>query len=328
MELKVLGRSDLKKVLDMRSVVEGVKTVYGLKAKGDTEVWPLVAYEFAKQEAVMDIRSGAVLGSEQLHGLKMLNNFPHNREKGIPVFTGMLMVFDSETGLPLGVMDASYITGMRVNRIIAGLTKEIQKSILYICNIKGIGKTACAKLAETTSLSLIEAIPEIRRKVILDVRAALREDPAANNMEEIILSYPGAEAVAVYRIAHFLHTSGVPVIPRIMSEYIHGRTGIDIHPGATIGESFFIDHGTGVVIGETTIIGNNVKIYQGVTLGALSVKKSEQSVKRHPTIEDNVTIYAGATILGGKTVIGAGSIIGGNTWVTKSVPRGSVITIS
>ena len=113
-----------------------------------------------------------------------------------------------------------------------------------------------------------------------------------------------------------------------MSEYIHGRTGIDIHPGATIGESFFIDHGTGVVIGETTIIGNNVKIYQGVTLGALSVKKSEQSVKRHPTIEDNVTIYAGATILGGKTVIGAGSIIGGNTWVTKSVPPGSVITIS
>ena len=142
MELKVLGRSDLKKVLDMRSVVEGVKTVYGLKAKGDTEVWPLVAYEFAKQEAVMDIRSGAVLGSEQLHGLKMLNNFPHNREKGIPVFTGMLMVFDSETGLPLGVMDASYITGMRTGAAGAVGASVLARKDSTVLTVLGAGRQA------------------------------------------------------------------------------------------------------------------------------------------------------------------------------------------
>ncbi len=148
-------------------------------------------------------------------------------------------------------------------------------------------------------------------------------DPAARSIEEIILSYPGPEAILVHRIAHFLHVRGVPIIPRIMSEYIHGKTGIDIHPGATIGESFFIDHGTGVVVGETCIIGNNVKLYQGVTLGALSVKKSMSGKKRHPTIEDDVTIYSGATILGGETVIGKGSTVGGNVWLTESVPAGS-----
>ena len=162
---------------------------------------------------------------------------------------------------------------------------------------------------------------------MLDTKAALAGDPAARSTEEIILSYPGIEAIAVHRLAHFLHINGVPIIPRIMSEYIHGKTGIDIHPGATIGESFFIDHGTGVVIGETCLIGNNVKIYQGVTLGALSVRKDMQAKKRHPTIEDNVTIYAGATILGGSTIIGEGSTIGGNTWVTSSVPPKSLITI-
>ena len=160
----------------------------------------------------------------------------------------------------------------------------------------------------------------------LDVKAGNLGDPAAKSDEEIILSYPGLEAILVHRIAHFLFKCGVPLIPRIMSEHVHGKTGIDIHPGATIGESFFMDHGTGIVIGETCIIGNNVKIYQGVTLGALSVKKNLQNKKRHPTIEDNVTIYANATILGGDTVIGKNSIIGGNTWVTKSVPADTVIT--
>ena len=170
-------------------------------------------------------------------------------------------------------------------------------------------------------------IPEIRRKIQLDVKAAYLGDPAAHSPEEVILSYPGLEAIVVHRLAHFLFINGVPVIPRIMSEHVHGKTGIDIHPGATIGESFCIDHGTGIVIGETTVIGNNVKIYQGVTLGALSVKKDMQNKKRHPTVEDDVTIYAGATILGGETVIGKGSTIGGNTWVTKSVPAGTVLTI-
>ena len=156
--------------------------------------------------------------------------------------------------------------------------------------------------------------------------AAFKGDPAAKSNEEVILSYPGLQAISVYRIANFLHKNGIPIIPRIMSEHVHGTTGIDIHPGATIGESFFIDHGTGVVIGESCIIGNNVKIYQGVTLGALSVKKELMNKKRHPTIEDDVTIYANATILGGNTVIGRKSIIGGNTWVTESVKPESIIT--
>ena len=163
---------------------------------------------------------------------------------------------------------------------------------------------------------------------MLDVAAIFNGDPAAKSKEEVILSYPGLQAILTYRVAHFLCVNGVPVIPRIMSEHIHGRTGIDINPGAEIGDSFFIDHGTGIVIGETSIIGNNVKIYQGVTLGALSVKKELMNKKRHPTIEDDVTIYAGATILGGQTVIGKGSVIGGNTWVTESVPAGTKLIIN
>jgi serine O-acetyltransferase len=163
-----------------------------------------------------------------------------------------------------------------------------------------------------------------------DVRAAHGGDPAAKGLDEIIISYPGIEAVAVYRVAHELHLLKVPLIPRIMTEYAHSKTGIDIHPGATIGENFFIDHGTGVVIGETTEIGNNVRIYQGVTLGALSIKmdasgKIERGKKRHPTIRDNVIIYSGATILGGKTVIGEHSVVGGNVWLTESVTPHTIL---
>lgn len=224
-----------------------------------------------------------------------------------------------------------YITGTRVNNVIATLTKEIQKALVYTVstqkgNTDNIENSHCFKLAEHTALALLEELPEIKRKITLDVEAVFKGDPAARSKEEIILSYPGLEAILIYRIANFLYTNGVPIIPRIMSEYIHGKTGIDINPGATIGESFFIDHGTGIVIGETTVIGNNVKIYQGVTLGALSVKKELKNKKRHPTIEDDVTIYAGATILGGETTIGRGSTIGGNTWVTHSIPAGTVLT--
>lgn len=227
-----------------------------------------------------------------------------------------------------------YVTGQKVNNIIAKLTKEIQKSLIYTKNqqtgseetTSKIAESHCFKLAEATAIALIEEIPEIRRKLSLDIKATVNGDPAAKSNEEVILSYPGLEAICIYRIAHFLFTNGVPIIPRMMSEYIHGKTGIDIHPGAKIGESFFIDHGTGIVIGETCIIGDNVKIYQGVTLGALSVKKELMNKKRHPTVEDDVTIYANATILGGNTVIGRKSIIGGNTWVTESVPAESLIT--
>jgi serine O-acetyltransferase len=169
------------------------------------------------------------------------------------------------------------------------------------------------------------SFPEIARKLDADVQAAYLGDPAAYSKEEVIITYPGFYAVCIYRFAHSLWNLKVPLLPRLMSEYAHEKTGIDIHPGAQVDESFFIDHGTGVVIGETAIIGKNVKIYQGVTLGALSVKKKLQSTKRHPTIEDDVVIYANSIILGGETTVGKGSVIGGNVWLTQSMPAGSVV---
>lgn len=283
----------------------------------------------------IDMLIDGILDSYDRYGLVNRNdaeNFP-NRQNVVSVLSDLQsLVFPGfRVAEDIDPVNIRYVTGQKVNNIIANLTKEIQKALIYILNqTKGnsenITDSHCFKLAEKTAIALIEEIPEIRRKITLDTQAAFNGDPAAKSNEEIILSYPGLEAILVYRIAHFLYENGVPVIPRIMTEHVHGKTGIDIHPGATIGESFFIDHGTGVVIGETCIIGNNVKIYQGVTLGALSVKKNLQNKKRHPTIEDNVTIYANATILGGETIIGHDSIIGGNTWVTESVKAETVIT--
>jgi serine O-acetyltransferase len=178
---------------------------------------------------------------------------------------------------------------------------------------------------ETVTLALFEALPELRRQLNADVCAAYDGDPAARNVEEIVFSYPSIEAIVAYRIANQLHLAGVPMVPRIITEHAHSRTGIDISPGARIGQRFFIDHGTGVVIGETTRIGDDVKLYQSVTLGALSVPRRNDNQKRHPTIEDGVTIYAGATILGGDTIIGARSIVGGNVWLTRSVPPDSKV---
>lgn len=158
-----------------------------------------------------------------------------------------------------------------------------------------------------------------------DAQAILAFDPAAHSIEEVVSAYPGFYAIAVYRLSHELYALKIPILPRLISEYAHSQTGIDINPGATIGTGFFIDHGTGVVVGETCVIGNNVKMYQGVTLGALQVKKSEANVKRHPTIEDNVVIYSGTTILGGQTIIGHDSVIGGNVWLTEGVPPYSIV---
>ena len=169
-------------------------------------------------------------------------------------------------------------------------------------------------------------LPVIRKKLDLDAIAFENNDPASHSLAEIYMAYPGFYAISIYRLSHALYKRGVHILPRMMSEYIHGITGIDIHPGATIGESFYIDHGTGIVIGETSIIGKHVKIYQGVTLGGLQVSKDLASTKRHPTIDDNVTIYANATILGGDIVIGANSIIGANVWITQSVPENSLVT--
>lgn len=179
--------------------------------------------------------------------------------------------------------------------------------------------------AVTIAENFFSVIPEIYRQLIKDAESILHFDPASESLEEVLVAYPGFYATAIYRFSHQLHQYNIPILPRLFSEYAHSKTGIDIHPGAQIGHPFFIDHGTGIVIGETTIIGNNVKIYQGVTLGALNVAKELSEVKRHPTIEDNVIIYANATILGGNTVVGRDSIIGGNVWLTASVPSSSLI---
>jgi serine O-acetyltransferase len=177
--------------------------------------------------------------------------------------------------------------------------------------------------AQEISSSFFTKIPGIYDTILKDGEAILKFDPAAKSLQEVIVAYPGFYAIAVYRLSHELWQQGVNVLPRLFTEYAHSKTGIDIHPGAQIGEYFFIDHGTGIVIGETTVIGSNVKIYQGVTIGALS--GSNPKTKRHPTIEDNVIIYSGATIVGGETVIGHDSIIGGNVWLTYSVPPSSVV---
>ena len=186
-----------------------------------------------------------------------------------------------------------------------------------------------SQASEEICLEFFRSIPKVRALVQTDLQAAYEGDPAASGKEEIVFSYPGLFAITVYRLAHELYVLGVPMIPRIMTEYAHSVTGIDIHPGAVVGEHFFIDHGTGIVVGETTVIGNGVKIYQGVTLGALSTRGGQtlRGKRRHPTIEDNVTIYAGASILGGDTVIGQNSVIGSNVFITESVAPNTTVTI-
>lgn len=182
-----------------------------------------------------------------------------------------------------------------------------------------------SKDAAEIARKFVETIPDLHEKLWEDANAIFKGDPAAENVDEVILAYPGFMAIVIYRLAHELYKLKLPIIPRIVTEYGHEITGIDIHPGAQIGYPFFIDHGTGIVIGETTIIGKNVKIYQGVTLGALSVDKKLAQTKRHPTIEDDVIIYSQAVILGGDTVIGKNSIIGGNAWITQSIPENSIV---
>lgn len=216
------------------------------------------------------------------------------------------------------------------------LYEQVRCCLRYRKNLpNGTSETAdcseCDREAARILAQFIERIPQIREVISTDVQAAYDADPAALNTDETILSYPGLVAITVQRYAHEFYSQNVPMLPRIMTEYAHSLTGIDIHPGAKLGKRFFIDHGTGIVIGETTVIGENVRIYQGVTLGGLSpdrlVEHFRGGVKRHPTIEDDVTIYAGATILGGETVIGQGCVIGGNVFVTSSVPAGNLVSM-
>ncbi len=218
-----------------------------------------------------------------------------------------------------------YTLGRDVTYFAERLARQIAAAHRHERFRRGEGCDDCEQLGREKALAVVEQLPAVRRLLATDVDAAVAGDPASRGPDEVIFCYPGLLAITVYRVAHLLYELDVPVIPRIMTEYAHGETGIDIHPGATIGPSFFIDHGTGVVIGETTEIGARVRIYQGVTLGALSlspeaVERYRGAVKRHPTIEDDVIVYANATILGGRTVIGARSVIGGNVWLTESVP--------
>jgi serine O-acetyltransferase len=226
-----------------------------------------------------------------------------------------------------------YYVGDLLDSIYARLTQEIYRSVRPACRNDSDACDHCHAVAEEESLVFLNKLMDLRRRLSEDVQAAFDGDPAAKSIDEVIFAYPAIYAITIYRLAHELNLQGIPLLPRIMTEHAHSVTGIDIHPGATIGAGFFIDHGTGVVIGETTNIGDRVKLYQGVTLGALSFAMDEEGrmirgKKRHPTIEDHVVIYAGATILGGSTVIGRGSVIGGNVWLTRSVAPYTRVIIS
>jgi serine O-acetyltransferase len=236
-------------------------------------------------------------------------------------------------GKHLEASNIDYHVGDLLDSIYTRLTEAVYRSVRPACELTEDFCAHCHSIAEDQALDLLNRIPDLRRRLAEDVQAAYDGDPAAKSTDEVIFAYPAIYAISVYRVAHELRTNGVPLLPRIMTEHAHSRTGIDIHPGATIGRGFFIDHGTGVVIGETTLIGDHVKLYQGVTIGALSFAKDTEGhlirgKKRHPTIEDDVVVYSGATILGGDTVIGKGSVIGGNVWLTRSVPPYTRVIIS
>lgn len=239
------------------------------------------------------------------------------------------------------ILHNQYITPLRINIRVQDAVEKFTKALFYslfdennsrkyTSNLEARFISICKKIgikcSEKKWKEFYKQIPSIKEKLSLDAEAALQKDPAAKSINEIYLAYPGFLATAIYRLSHELLLLNLPILPRMMSEYAHSITGTDIHPGAKIGKSFFIDHATGIVIGETTVIKNNVTIYQGVTLGGLQVKKEFASVKRHPTIEDNVTIYAHATILGGAVIIGKNSVIGANVCITNPIPENSMVT--
>jgi len=228
--------------------------------------------------------------------------------------------------------NVAYHVGDLIDGLHDRITQQVARALRHDCRAVDLERDFEAD-GQAVAIRLLDSLPDLRRVLAKDAKAAYDGDPAAKNLDEILFCYPGLAAITVFRVAHELHAMGVPLIPRMMTEYAHGKTGIDIHPGATIGERFFIDHGTGVVIGETTLIGEDVKLYQGVTLGALSFPRDEvtgelrRDTKRHPTIEDGVVIYANATILGGETTIGRRAVIGSSAWITRSVEPETVVTI-
>ncbi len=224
-----------------------------------------------------------------------------------------------------------YFIGQETSDLYEMLVEQISMAIRHNCRRNELSCTNCEEMSHRIAYSFIERLPHVTSLLTADIRSTLAGDPATNSPDEVIFCYPGLLATSIFRLAHELNNLQVPIIPRIMTEYAHSQTGIDIHPGATIGPGLFIDHGTGVVIGETTIIGKDVRIYQGVTLGALSLPRDAgeklYQKKRHPTIEDNVIIYSNTTVLGGETIIGKGAIIGGNIWLTESVEPGTKVLL-
>ncbi len=278
---------------------------------GDADVAAALVASYAA-DAPLSITAGHELPSP----LEVETVLTDLRELLFPGFTGGAR---PAAGVSMKAHVEARLAQLRVR-----LTEQVYRGLHHRCRANGADCGPCQQAAERITSGLIASLPELRALLMTDVRAAFEGDPAATGADEVVFSYPGIAAICVYRIAHKLVQLGAAIVPRMMTELAHSETGIDIHPAATIGEAFFIDHGTGVVIGETTVIGKRVRIYQGVTLGALSLPtgKARQlaSAKRHPTIEDDVIIYANATILGGDTIIGAGAVIGGNSWITESVP--------
>ena len=330
-----------------QTLPKGMKT----SKKNDNEAYAWSSEKILKNLMTCEVKSADNWVNESLPGLvdDVIRNYEtfggmdHLEGKDLPskkavidVLEDMLTVFfpgylgKSE----ITKSNVKYVIGNILTSVYAKLTVEVEKSLKHICKrIKECPQDICHSQAQVVVKELLEKIPEIRQMLSGDVEAAYNGDPAAVSAEEVILSYPCILAVTTYRIAHELYLRGVPLIPRIMSEHVHSLTGIDIHPGARIGKNFFIDHGTGVVIGETSEIGDKVKIYQGVTLGALSFPKDEKGQiikgrKRHPTIGNNVIIYSGATLLGADAVIGDNVVIGGNVWITSPVPSNTRITIA
>ncbi|MDR2397435.1 MAG: serine acetyltransferase [Spirochaetaceae bacterium] len=275
----------------------------------------LLTHSYMTHEGIIKIDSGNLL----------------NRSRVIEIVEKLRsLIFPGYFGKKnISASSVEYYTGDMLEEVAYILIEQIAQALHHSSSYAGLGRELILGKADALCFEFLSRLPEVRENLAADVSAAYDGDPAADSLDEIISSYPGIYAITVYRLAHILYELAIPLIPRILTEHAHGVTGIDIHPGAAIGHHFFIDHGTGVVIGETTVIGNYVKIYQGVTLGGLSTRGGQtlKGVKRHPTIENHVTIYSGASILGGNTVIGEGVVIGSNAFVTKSIPEKTKVSV-
>lgn len=291
--------------------------------------------EIAEQVELAGAVSDAIVESyRRHHDDAPINGTPlPSRERVAAICAGLLRImFPGYFGQD-GTGDGGIVNSPKAVAEMAGRLEEEVLRALRCHGGEGPSGEECRRMARETSWEALRRVPAVRELLAEDIQAAHDGDPAATSHREVILAYPCLVAISIYRLAHVLVEQGIPLLPRMMTEYAHSRTGIDIHPGARIGRRFFIDHGTGVVIGETTEIGDGVKLYQGVTLGARSFPKDEsgravKGIKRHPRIEDDVTIYSGATILGGDVVIGRGSVIGGNVWLTHSVPPYTTVLVS